>query len=400
MKRWLIAVSLLGFLRAADPVDDGGIFRQVDEITAKLAEITGWKLKRKVPAAMMNKAQLDEYLSQKVHAEVKPEEIRAEEITLRALGFIDESYDLKRGVLDVLNEQAAAFYDTKKKRLFVMESSAGDTTILVHELSHALADQYFSLDRFIQRAGKSDDAHLARMAVMEGQATWLMSEWRMRQTGQTLIGRKEMVELMARPSPVNAGEFPALDKAPLYLQETLLFPYTRGLAFQHAVIEKCGKAAFAEVFTDPPQTTQQILHPEAYFERRQAESIELPKVSIAKGFRQLTEGNLGELDHQVLLRQYKVRDWEPIAEALRGASYKVWENRKSKGVLLIYASIWESENVARRFFSVYREAVLPVKKKGFTEESSEEDTVKARSDGGRITLMRRGRTVVAIEGQP
>ena len=400
MRRLCLALLLLCVARAAAPPGDGGLFRQVDEIAQKLAEITGWKLKRKVPAAMMNKAELDRFLTGKVNSEVKPDEIRAEEITLRALGFVEEEFDLKRSVLDVLNEQAAAFYDTKKKRLFVMESSAGDTTILVHELSHALADQYFSLDRFIKHAGKSDDGHMARMAVMEGQATWLMSEWRVNQTGQTLIGRPEMVELMARPSAVSSTEFPALEKAPLYLQETLLFPYTRGLAFQHAVLEKRGNAVFAAVFTDPPQTTQQILHPEAYFEKRKAEPVELPKVTIAKGFRELTEGNLGELDHQILLRQYKVRDWEKIAEGWRGASYKVWENKRTKRVLLLYASTWETENVAQRFFSVYRESVLPVKKKGYAEESSQEDTVQARSAGGQITLMRRGRTVVAIEGLP
>ena len=281
MRRLCLALLLLCVARAAAPPGDGGLFRQVDEIAQKLAEITGWKLKRKVPAAMMNKAELDKFLTGKVNSEVKPDEIRAEEITLRALGFVEEEFDLKRSVLDVLNEQAAAFYDTKKKRLFVMESSAGDTTILVHELSHALADQYFSLDRFIKHAGKSDDGHMARMAVMEGQATWLMSEWQASTNGQTLIGRPEMVNLMSKPATMGSGEFPALAKAPLYLQETLLFPYTQGLAFQHAVIEKLGKAGFSGVFTDPPRTTQQILHPEHYFSRRGAESLELPPVTIA-----------------------------------------------------------------------------------------------------------------------
>ena len=395
----IAATLLLAFLVAAAP-DDGGIFAQVESITRKLSDITGWQLKRKVPASMMTKPELDRYLNKKVASEVKPDELRAEQITLRALGFVDDSFDLKQSVLEVLSEQAAAFYDTNKKRLYVMESSSGQTSILVHELSHALADQYFPLERFIKHAGKSDDGHMARMAVMEGQATWLMSEWQASTNGQTLIGRPEMVNLMSKPATMGSGEFPALAKAPLYLQETLLFPYTQGLAFQHAVIEKLGKAGFSGVFTDPPRTTQQILHPEHYFSRRGAESLELPPVTIAKGFKELSEGDLGELDHQILLRQFQVTDWESIAEGWRGSIYKVWENKREKRTLLLYASIWASENAADRFFDSYRRHVLPGKKKDFAEDSLTDGRLEARSSEGKVTLMRRGRSVFSIEGLP
>ena len=398
MKRLSAALLLSFFVAAA--ADDGGIFGHIEAITRKLADITGWQLKRTVPASMMSKSELDRYLNKKVASELKPAELRAEQVTLRALGFVDDSFDLKQSVLEVLNEQAAAFYDTSKKRLYVMESSAGQTSILVHELSHALADQYFPLERFIKHAGKSDDSHMARMAVMEGQATWLMSEWQASLNGQTLVGRPEMVTLMSKPAPMGSGEFPALEKAPLYLQETLLFPYTRGLAFQHAVIEKLGQAGYSEVFANPPQTTQQILHPELYFSHRGTEVIELPPVTIAQGFKQLAEGHLGELDHQILLRQFQVTNWEAIAEAWRGGTYKVWENRKSKRTLLLYASIWESEGAADRFLDVYRRRVLPVKKKDFIEESFADGRLEARSPEGRVTLMRRGRSVFSIEGLP
>lgn len=398
MKR--LAALLLLALASTTAADDGGIFGHIEEITRKLADITGWQLKRKVPAAMMTKPELDRYLNKKVSSEVKPEEIRAEQLTLRALGFVEEDFDLKQTVLEVLNEQAAAFYDTSKKRLYVMESSAGQTAILVHELSHALADQYFPLERFIKHAGKSDDGHMARMAVMEGQATWLMSEWQASLNGQTLVGRPEMVALMSKPAASGNGDFPALDKAPLYLQETLLFPYTRGLAFQHAVIEKQGKAGFAAVFNDPPQTTAQILHPELYFSRRDAEAVELPPVTLPKGFKALAEGNLGELDHQILLRQFKVTDWEAIAQGWRGSAYKVWEHRRMKRTLLLYASIWETESAAARFYEAYRRRVLPVKKKDFVEVDYAGGKLEARSSEGRVTLVRQGRSVFSVEGMP
>ena len=78
-----------------------------------------------------------------------------------------------------MSEQAAAFYDFRKKKLFMID--AGEDLLqhsaLVHELAHALADQHFHLEKFIDHGSKNDDTSLARLAVMEGQATWLMSEY-------------------------------------------------------------------------------------------------------------------------------------------------------------------------------------------------------------------------------
>ena len=85
-------------------------------------------------------------------------------------------------------EQAAAFYDYDKKKLFITESTATDSQepVLAHELSHALADQNFNLAKFIRQGRQSDDGSTARLAVMEGQATWMMSEFLARRNGKSL----------------------------------------------------------------------------------------------------------------------------------------------------------------------------------------------------------------------
>ena len=118
----------------------------------------------------------------------RPEEIRAEELTLKKFGLVPQDFDLAKNTVDLLTEQAAAFYDYNKKKLFITESTPSDTQepVLAHELSHALADQNFNLARFIRQARKSDDGSTARLAVMEGQATWLMSEYMARKSGQSL----------------------------------------------------------------------------------------------------------------------------------------------------------------------------------------------------------------------
>ncbi len=393
---WIAALPLLA--------NDAPVFREIRAMTQQIEKITGWKSKRKVPAAMMNKQQLDAYLKARLTEDVKPDELRAEEVTLRRLGFIGDKFDLKQSLLDVMNEQAAAFYDTRKKRLYLMEA-AGERggeqmqeTVLVHELSHALADQQHGLYRFMQRAGPSDDAHLARMAVLEGQATWLMSEYMAMQNGSTLVGKPELVEMMARASSSASSEFPALDAAPLYLQETFLFPYSQGMLFQSKIIEKMGKDGYSEVFRRPPTTTQQILHPDLYLAGRQPPSLTLPPGKFRDPV--LTDGTLGELDHQILLRQFKVPDWAAIAAGWSACRYRVLEDKQRTRATLLYVSEWRDEAAADAFFQAYRKSILPVKLKQVSFRQDAASLVTGKAADGDFRLERQGRIVMALEGLP
>ena len=94
-------------------------FAGVDEAVADLAAITGWKPLKKVQYDTMDRVALKRYLEQKVKDEIKPEEIRTEELALKKLGLVPQDFDLARTMIDLLTEQAAAFYDYRKKKLFL-----------------------------------------------------------------------------------------------------------------------------------------------------------------------------------------------------------------------------------------------------------------------------------------
>ena len=173
-------------------------------------EITGWKPMKKVECDTMDRVALKQYLEQKVKEDIKPDEIRAEEMMLKKFGLAPQDFDLARTMVDLLTEQAAAFYDYHKKKLFLLQGGdpSGESMVVVHELAHALADQRFDLGKFIKK-GKSDDSSLARMAVMEGQATWLMMESTSRRGGQSL---KEMpaaiLDMATRNSDAMRTQYP------------------------------------------------------------------------------------------------------------------------------------------------------------------------------------------------
>lgn len=397
---FLLAVPLL-LVRAQQPSagEQDRLFGEIGEIFAQLSEITGWKAPKKVDPAVISKDGVKQFLESRIQEVVDPEDLRAEELALKKLGLAPQSFDLKKTTVDLLTEQAAAFYDYRKKKLFILDANASlaQKPVLVHELAHALADAHVNLEKYIFK-GKSDDAALARQAVMEGQATWLMSEYLMARMGTSLRKNPEMAEMMSRMNGAAAGMYPVFDAAPLYIRESLLFPYTKGFLFQQAVVLKLGVQAFAAVYAKPPLSTQQIIHPELYMNNVEPAKPRLPKANL-KGYETLIEGTLGEFDHEVLFKQYGGEAASKHAANWRGGQFRVLEHKKDKRLILLYASQWADERSAREAFRLYRQ-VLDGKWEKFEIQTESETRLQGVGDDGAFVLTLEGVQLTSVEGLP
>ncbi len=376
---------------------------EIDEILGELQKITGLKPLRKVEYTRIGRENVRSFLEQRVKEVVKPEEIRAEEAALKKFGFVPQDFDLEKTTIEMLTEQAAAFYDFRKRRLFIisLDNSLMQHSVLVHELAHALADQHFDLDKYVEHGKKNDDGALARLAVMEGQATWLMSEYLTRRTGQSLKDSPVLLKMMSNPSNFESADFPVFSRAPLYLKESLVFPYTKGMLFQHELFMKHGQAAFAEVFEHPPDGTFQILHPEKYFAGVKPVQPVLPAVEAARDYREYTDGELGEFDVSVLLKQYAGEDLaNELAPKWRGGCFRLLSHKRDGRLVLAWASEWETPQAARRFSDAYRK-VLEGKWKLFeVTEQAASGTMSGRGDDGRFLVKLEGTRVSCVEGLP
>lgn len=400
--RILLALLLLAPCRAQQAP---AIFSQLDQMTAALSDITGWHVKKKVPSQVLTRDAFRRYIESHTSSKSVQKDIRAEEIALKMFGLIPQDFDLARESMDLLGEQAAAFYDYKKKRLFLLESTQGgddQRTALVHELAHALADQQHPLGRYLEQGSPDGDAATAREAVMEGQATWLTWAYEMRRAGGKPELPPAVLEQVTRdgdPSP----EFPVLSAAPLYIRQSLLFPYSAGTKFQDAVFRRSGRQAFDAVFGRSPSSTQQIIHPEEYFNAKTPSRPEPPALEPilgkeSKKLRQLIDGAVGEFDHEVLLRQY-VGAPESAAAAARwkGGWFRVYEHREQAYPVLAYASEWDSDAAAREYFNLYLQ-VLERKWKQMQMTSRTPTAVAGSGDSGRFILRVNGTIVSSIEG--
>ena len=382
----------------------GAQAQTVDQFLTALADISGMKALRPVPQARMTRDQLRVYFEKRLRDSAKPEQTRLEELTLKKLGLVPADFDLSKSVLDLLSEQAAAFYDYHSAKMVMLDdgSDAMEQMALVHELAHALADQHFKIEKFLGKVADQDEATLARQAVVEGQAQWLMSEYMARQMGQSLLTSPALANLLAGGVDPS-GQFPVYDQAPLYLRESLLFPYSAGMQFQQAVVAKLGPAGFARVFEKPPTSSREILHPALYLDPG-SEAVPLlttaPDIADGpdskKAWKEVAEGVVGEFDHRVLLRLYAL-DAMPLAADWRAGRYRLWENRRTKSVALTYAARWGSNDTAQRYFAAYRR-VLEGKWADLRVELESSDTLRGYGGGGWFEVKLVGDQVISREG--
>ncbi len=393
----LAAVSLFG------ATQERALFQDIDPILQGLSEITGWSVKRQVPAEFISKEGLRDFLEQRIREEVKPKGIRIEELALKMFGLVPDNFDLKTTTIDLLSEQAAAFYDPRKRRLSIIETSGQSDmekrAALIHELAHALADQHFRLEKYIRKE-KNDDAATARQAVVEGQATWLMWAYMNREGGGEAGVRGSAMAAMEAMADTSSAQYPALAEAPLYIRESLMFPYTKGLGFQDGVFQHDGKDGFSEVFERAPSTTREILHPAEYLADRQFPIPKPPKVPGQRSYRTLADGSLGELDQYVLLRQYGGEpDAKRVSSKWRGGVFRLMETKHGGRPALAFTSVWDSPESANDYFHAYQ-AVLKGKWKRYDVTARTSNEVTGIGDRGVFILRLEESRVTSVEGLP
>lgn len=286
---------------------------------------------------------IKETLRRKMNALFSDTEFKNSAIGFAALGLMDRGYPLRQKYLDLLGEQVAAFYDQHQHRLFMFENASlansQNRVVLAHELTHALQDQHFGLMNLPLEMKDDDDEVLAASALVEGDATMVMSEYML--ANLTLHGLRDNF------SGMMSQNMNQLQSAPRFLREMLVFPYLRGQEFCEALAAGGGYPAVSAAFAHPPTSTSQILHPEKYLAQPREEPLRIPwKETAVLGQHPVSDNVLGEMGVRVLLT-----DWldpataKTAATGWRGDRYLVYDD----GNALVWESLWDTPATAARF---------------------------------------------------
>jgi hypothetical protein len=263
-------------------------------------------------------------------------------------------------MVDLLTEQIAGLYDPKAKEFYIADWIPLDDQrmVMAHELTHALQDQHFQIEAWEKAARPNDDAELARESVLEGSAMAAMIDYLLKGTGQTVQN------LPAIDPSLFAGDMsnsPKLKEAPQFLKDEMVFPYFAGLTFSAAILKPGGWSAIPDVFTKPPISTQQIMHPGLYKSGKAPAAVKLPSLDELLGadWAKLEENVMGEFGWKEILKQFgDEKSASSMAAAWDGDRYVVYEQKQSKKLFLFARLRLDSEEHASRFFGQYADALV------------------------------------------
>jgi hypothetical protein len=340
-----VAASLLtacgkdGDDRFADVEKKGPYDKVVQENIPSLEKATGLTFKRFPVVKATTADEVRAFAEKAITEEPSASEIRGQEAVYRQLGMLPDSLDLRKFLLDVLEEQIVGLYDPETDVLYVRSDKPAELTnpTIAHEMIHALQDQYLNLDS-IQKLSGDNDRLGALKAIIEGQATY---EQLIAMVGGSsnlaarLPGGWDRVRDIIREQQAS---MPVLAASPMIIQETLIFPYLSGAEFAKRFKEKNPEESLLK---DLPQSTEQIIHADAYFGNPRDEPVTVTLPAPRTGAR-VYENNLGEFETRLFLYQH-LKDQDA---AIRGAAG--WDGdryvlvRTPQGDGIAWLTVWDS----------------------------------------------------------
>jgi hypothetical protein len=248
--------------------------------------------------------------------------------------------------------------------------------VLAHELTHALQDQRVGLEKWedqsiegISRNFADDNRHIAsdeedtaREAAIEGQAMAVLVDYELKPAGRTILSNPDAVRKMA-DMQASMADSPVLARAPLVLQQSLLFPYREGLKFEVDLLQDKGaKVAFAGVLDRPPATSFEIMNPEAYEQKMAVPVLKMPDVHglLDPDYEPYDVGVMGELDVRMLSELFGGQQLsEALTDEWAGGIYYVVQKKSAPNknstasISLLYLSQWRTPEAASAFAKMY-----------------------------------------------
>ncbi len=406
------------------PKEAEELFRDVDQIMQFASKETGLPIKKEVKRRLVSRDEVVAYLQKNMAEDKDAQRLRRSELVLKKFGLLPRDFDLQTFLVALLREQVAGYYDVKNKTVNLLDwiDSEQQRPVLAHELTHALQDQSFGLEKWMKVGDtdlndkkettaadiENDEISEARQAVVEGQAMVVLVDYLLAPTDQSIVTSPQIADALKETMLVGSDDSPEFKNAPIFLKQELTFPYRYGLDFETELLRVGGKEkAFASAFANPPRTTRQIMEPKTYLSGEQIEPMRLPDFERDfKNYERFDVGAIGEFDVAILVDQYAGKEAsDNLYPHWRGGYYYT---ARPKGdptapLSLVYASRWSSPEKAAAFADIYAQS-LAKRYKHVTEVTQD---AKNLSDnprkfvvltGPRTWTTEEGPVVIDIEG--
>jgi len=414
------------------------LFHSVDEILEFDSRETGLPIRKTVKRKLTSRDEVVAYLTKHMNDE-DTQRIRRSELVLKKFGLLPHDFNLETFLVALLREEVAGYYDPKTKTVNLLDwvPMEEQEPVMAHELTHALQDQDIGLQKWMKKGDKdlaeirkdptpadieNDEVDNAREALIEGQAQAMMFQYAIAPTGHTITNSPALIGAMEEETLTGTAGTKVFNDAPIFMKESLTFPYSYGMDFIIKLLQAGGKEkAFAAVLRNPPHTTRQIMQPETYLSGERIEPMRIPDFKHdLKDYKKFDIGAMGEFDVAVLIEQYagKTISKRMYPEWRGGYYYAAKPNSPGANpppdapLGLLYVSRWSSPEAAAEFAGIYAQSLKkryqklselsdPALQSGGSEKEPNPPLLKGRhswsTEEGTVVIEEQGDTVFVSE---
>lgn len=381
---------------------NAAIVATTEAVLKDTSEIRELPILRPVKSGAQSRAEIQRMVIRNLDEDTSPDEMHAAEVTLKKRGLVAANFQYRAFMIKLLTEQVAGYYDPKTQQFFLADwiDLEAQKPVMAHELTHALQDQHFNLRRFQHWPKGDSDADLAAHALVEGDAVLAMTIYMARNPLVALSFQRVM------ESDTNSSE--QFKQAPRFLRESLVFPYLEGSEWTTQLYKRGGWKMVSKAFTELPESTEQVLHPEKYFVREPPVRVSLPDVRglLGTNWKRIDYDVTGEWDYYLIIDQFlnSAVESKRAAAGWGGDRYAIYESQTPGEVFMAQLTVWDTDKDALEFFDAYTKRTKlryeNAKDSDMGLEKSEGERRAWRTSEGGVVLDLRGKRVLIVEGVP
>jgi len=231
----------------SDGLDDAELEAVVARTMARVERIRGLEFRESVPVSVVSRAEMRE----RFRGSPSARESAWTNQLWEALFVVDEATNATAARQSVFGASVVGFYSPGREEIVLVTDDPDEVRVdratLAHELVHALQDQHLRLGY-----GRSTmDGRAGATGLVEGDANYVMR----------LYERRCGTRWDCLDRPAGSGGGGDYNRG-LFVTEFV--PYSDGPTLVAALRDRGGWAAVDAAYGDPPESSEQVIHPERY----------------------------------------------------------------------------------------------------------------------------------------
>lgn len=401
---------------------------RIEGLKENLEEIRGLKFKEKVKIYYKSREEMTSFIRDFIKREFSLKGKKGEKKALVEFGFLEEGIDLEETWAKFYAGQALGVYDMEYSTLVIVSDMLSDEEMskypdlteadkvlfenfglrladfaFFHELDHALIDQNFNLKDLRRSAEDNFDKTLSYLALIEGEAILLNHIFIFRLLGveKEVVNRRFSVDNIIDENSC-IGFVKDISDYPSYIAALSIFPYQNGLNFVKENYLQKGWKGVNALYSSPPVSTEQILHPEKFIAKRDPPReviMENIGTLLDHKWKQIDQNTLGEFRIRLLISHILNKDDTAYiaSEGWGGDRYILFEDDQGDRILQ-FRSLWDSEKDAFEFYEAFLRSLQDLSFAVKNHQTMEKYQKSLRKGSIEIFISLNSNTVSMIKG--